>query len=103
MHKKQISYIKPFNLLALLCRVVLFFLFPLYGYANRYPSTKNNDDALHIAVFKNYVEIVKVLLSVHGININLETNQGKSALDLARENNHLACVGLLEKTLKKQS
>ncbi|MEO6286989.1 MAG: ankyrin repeat domain-containing protein [Dyadobacter sp.] len=60
----------------------------------------NGYTALHDAIWQGNVEIVKVLLAA-GADLNLLSNDGKSALDFARSKGRKEIVGLIEGRLGK--
>ena len=45
----------------------------------------NGSSALHVAAFYGSLSVVKFLLLDYGLNPNGRNNQGKTALDVARE------------------
>ena len=56
--------------------------------------------ALHRAVVGGHTEVVKLLLG-EGANIEMRDLMGKTALDLAREENNADIVRLLEERVKQ--
>ncbi|WP_353286235.1 ankyrin repeat domain-containing protein [Wolbachia endosymbiont (group A) of Crataerina pallida] len=60
-------------------------------------KTKDDWTPLHYAVFKDRLDIVRVLSS-RGANIEAKTNDGKTPLDLAIQGNYTDIVGFLKQT-----
>lgn len=63
---------------------------PCHGYYQEYVNS-----ALHLAAEAGHREIVEILLT-HGLNLNHKNSDGKTPLDLARENGHLHLVDFFE-------
>ncbi|KAH3766581.1 hypothetical protein Pelo_1559 [Pelomyxa schiedti] len=66
-------------------------LVPTTGYGSLIGQT-----ALHVACEERFVEGVKVLLQVNGIDINCKNNQGKTPLDVATRRNCTDICNLLK-------
>ncbi|WP_264338859.1 ankyrin repeat domain-containing protein [Wolbachia endosymbiont (group A) of Cheilosia soror] len=60
-------------------------------------KTKDDQTPLHHAVFKDRLDIVRVLSS-RGANIEAKTSDGKTPLDLAIQGNYTDIVGFLKQT-----
>jgi len=52
---------------------------------------------LHIASRKGYVEVVKLLLAHHAIDVNMKNIQGQTPFELACANGHVGVVKVLLK------
>lgn len=61
------------------------------------PFPANGNTPLHISAWNGYAEIAKCLLAQPGINKNVKNLEGKTALDLAKEQGFAEIIALLEK------
>ena len=57
---------------------------------------QNGNTPLHVAALNGYTDIVRLLLEQPGIDTTRTNNEGKTALDLAREKGHSEISQLLE-------
>ncbi len=57
---------------------------------------QNGNTPLHVAALNGYTDIVRLLLEQPGIDIGLTNNNGKTALDLARERDFIEIAQLIE-------
>lgn len=65
-------------------------------------NVKNSDGrtALHMAVVENiHSDLVELLMSIHGINLNIRDNNGMTPLDLLKQRPRSASSGILIKRL----
>jgi len=53
---------------------------------------------LHVAVWNEHKDIVEILLQQPTIDSRIKNNEGKTALDLAKEKNLTGIIQLLEDT-----
>lgn len=58
-------------------------------------STKNGDSPLHFAAWNKSSDALRTLASQSGVDVNLENNEGKTALDLARQGDNQASIDVL--------
>jgi ankyrin repeat protein len=59
-------------------------------------QNKNGSTALTRAAYNGYTDVVQELLTHPDINIGIKNTKGKTALDIAREENRTAIVKLIE-------
>ena len=60
------------------------------------PFADTGNTPLHVAALNGYIDIVRLLLEQPGIDTTRINNEGKTALDLAREKGHSEIAQLLE-------
>ena len=65
------------------------------GEVNAIGNVQTGTNPLHIATFKNRIDIVKELISYDGVDLNAQTVDGRTALFIASEMNHFELVNVL--------
>ncbi len=69
----------------------------MYGY---YSPGADNHTLLHFSVYANNIELMNYLLK-QGVNLNIKTTDGETALDIAIRRNNLNAVKLLKSYINK--
>ena len=65
------------------------------GEINAFGNIQTGTSPLHIAIYKNRVNLVKKLISYPEIDLNFQTVDGRTPLFIAAEMNHLELVNAL--------
>ena len=65
------------------------------GEINAFGNVQTGTSPLHIAIYKNRVNLVKKLISYPEIDLNFQTVDGRTPLFIAAEMNHLELVNAL--------
>ncbi len=64
-------------------------------------GAQNKESTLLSAAYMGHVDVVRLLLN-NGTDVNVKNSQGKTALDLAREQGHTATANLLQSVINQQ-
>ncbi|WP_165393843.1 ankyrin repeat domain-containing protein [Cardinium endosymbiont of Bemisia tabaci] len=86
------AYINAYNISLLLYSVLLFFLLPIYGYADSDLSPVERNVMLHVVVKNGDVQAVEALLNNPEVDVNSKDKDGLTPLHVAACEGHVEVV-----------